>query len=132
MADDAVTEEVRRFIAAYIDSVELLEILLLLRSDPKREWSVDSISQELRSSPASVARRLTDLCERGLLQMRESGIPLYRYHPGTDRLDSAVKGLAQAYSECRARVIDLIFSKPIDTLRHFSDAFKFRKEDEDG
>lgn len=129
MAGDPISADVRRFISAYIDSVELLEVLLLLRASAEREWSADSVSGELRSNPASVAKRLTDLCERGLVSMRESAPPLYAYHPGTAELDSAVKGLAQAYAERRTRVIDLIFSKPIDTLRHFSDAFKFRKDD---
>lgn len=43
----------------------------------------------------------------------------------------AVDRLAEAYASSRARVIDLIFSKPADKLRHFSDAFKLRKEEED-
>lgn len=132
MADDPISEEVRRFISEYIDSVELLEVLLLLRRDPKREWSADAVSREIRSNPTSVMTRLNNLHSRGLLLMSETPTPLYRYQPKTDELDLAIKGLAQAYTERQARVIDLIFSKPIDMLRHFSDAFKFKKDDKNG
>lgn len=128
MAGNGISENVRRFIAAYIDSVELLEVLLLLRSDA-REWSAESVSREFRSSPTSVTKRLTDLCERGLLSVKESSPPLYFYKPRTAELDAAVRELAQTYRERPTRVIELIFSKQTDTLRDFSDAFKFRKDD---
>jgi DNA-binding MarR family transcriptional regulator len=125
---DGISPEIKRFISEYIDSVELLEILLLVRSGPKNEWSVDSISRELRSTPESVANRLKDLSARGLLLRKEGPVSVYHYHPGKKELDAAIEGLARVYAERRAGVIDLIFSKPIDTLRHFSDAFKLRKE----
>jgi DNA-binding HxlR family transcriptional regulator len=132
LTDEAISHEVKRFISEYINSVELLEVLLLIRSAAKKEWSVDSISGELRSSPESVSKRLTDLCARGLVSRRDMPVPIYRYDPKTKELDVAITGLAQAYAERRTRVIDLIFSKPIDTLRNFSDAFKLRKDDENG
>lgn len=132
MVDDAISEDVKRFISAYIDSVELLEVLLLIRRVGEKEWSADSISRELRSNPSSVTKRLTDLRARGLVSVKEESPPLYYYHPETEALDSAIQGLAEAYAERQARVIDLIFSKPIDTLRDFSDAFKLKREDKNG
>ena len=132
MTDEAIPPKVKRFISEYINSVELLEVLLLIRSAAKKEWSVDSISGELRSSPESVSKRLIYLCARGLVSRRDLPVPMYRYDPKREDLDMAIKGLAQAYAERRARVIDLIFSRPIDTLRNFSDAFKLRKDDENG
>lgn len=128
MAEEGISPEVKRFISEYIDSVELLEVLLLLRNGGKKEWSVDSVSRELRSTPDSVAKRLGDLCARRLLSKKEGAVPLYHYLPETKELDSATQRLAQAYAERRATVIDLIFSKPTDALRHFSDAFKLRKD----
>ena len=128
MAEGGISPDVKRFISEYIDSVELLEVLLLVRGGGEKEWRVDAVSRELRSTPESVANRLKDLCARGLLARKDEPVPLYHYNPGTKELDAAIKELARIYMERRASVIDLIFSKPIDTLRHFSDAFKFRKE----
>ena len=36
--------------------------------------------------------------------------------------------LDRAYAERRVTVINLIFSKPIDKLRSFADAFRIKKE----
>lgn len=131
MADDPISEEVKQFIAERIDSVELLEVLLFLRAKPDREWGAEEISKELRSSTVSIAKRLADLHTRELLFLKETSPPLYRYNPRTNKLMVAVNALARAYEMSRARVIDLIFSKPADKLRHFSDAFRLRKEEKD-
>lgn len=131
MTNDPISEEVKQFIAERIDSVELLEVLLFLRAKPDREWSAAEVSKELRSSPNSIAKRLENLHARELLFLKEGSPPLYRYSPRTNNLMVAVDQLARAYAISQARVIDLIFSKPIDKLRHFSDAFKLRKDDRD-
>ena len=49
--------------------------------------------------------------------------------PGNDpELDQAVVRLAKDYAERRVTVITLIFSKPVDKLRTFADAFRLRKD----
>ncbi|NKE69468.1 hypothetical protein MNODULE_01715 [Nitrospiraceae bacterium HYJII51-Mn-bac16s-1-B09] len=121
----------KQFIAERIDSVELLEVLLFLRANSEREWRADEVSKEFRSSTVSISKRLADLHARELLFLNEGSPPRYRYNPRTNKLVVAVDRLAEAYALSRARVIDLIFSKPADKLRHFSDAFKLRKEEED-
>ncbi|WP_168057765.1 hypothetical protein [Candidatus Manganitrophus noduliformans] len=131
MAGDLIPEEVKQFIAERIDSVELLEVLLFLRANSEREWRADEVSKEFRSSTVSISKRLADLHARELLFLNEGSPPRYRYNPRTNKLVVAVDRLAEAYALSRARVIDLIFSKPADKLRHFSDAFKLRKEEED-
>lgn len=131
MTNNPIPEEIRKFIIERIDSVELLEVLLLLRAKPDREWSAQDVSDELRSSPVSIAKRLADLHTHELLFLKEGPPPRYRYNPRTHNLIVTVNQLARAYEISRARVIDLIFSKPTDKLRHFSDAFKLRKEEQD-
>lgn len=131
MASDPIPEEIKKFITERIDSVELLEVLLFLRAKPDREWSAEEVSNELRSSPASIARRLADLHTHELLFLREGSPPRYRYSPRTNNVILMIDRLARVYEMSRARVIDLIFSKPADKLRHFSDAFKLRKEEQD-
>jgi hypothetical protein len=46
----------------------------------------------------------------------------------TPALDAAVAQLAKDYAERRVSVITLIFSKPVDKLRTFADAFRLRKD----
>jgi hypothetical protein len=125
-------EVVRRFIVDHVDSVEQLEILLLLHQHPERAWDAESVARELRISALSASDRLEDQARAGLLARVEGSPGGYRYAPGTPALDEAVAGLAKAYAERRVTVINLIFSKPIDKIRTFADAFRLRKGDDNG
>lgn len=134
MIRDALPDDVQRFVAEQITSVEQLEILLLLRGRPDVEWTPTMVSEEIRTSERSATSRLADLERRGLLRSREeeSSVKRFWFEPLTESLRRAVEHVATAYAERRYTVIDLIFSKPIDELRLYADAFRFRKGDRDG
>ncbi|HEY8430978.1 MAG TPA: winged helix-turn-helix domain-containing protein [Sandaracinaceae bacterium] len=132
MSVNGVPEDARRLLASRINSVEQLEILLLLRRDPARSWTPSALAEELRSSEPSVAKRLADLRRGGLVEVVPSSPEAYRYAPAAAWLSAAVDSLAQLYAESPYRVIDLIFAKPIDNLRVYADAFRYRKDDSDG
>lgn len=127
---DGLSDEIKAFIADHIRSVEQLEILLLLQRNPGREWSAADVSRELYVSPESTATRLTDFHARGFLTLRQSPEPLYRYQP-KGSLDRLARDLATEYELRRVRVINQIFSNPVDQVRTFADAFKFKKKDEE-
>ena len=133
MEKNELPDDVRKVIADHITSVEQLEILLMLRGSPQDEWSARRVSEEMRTSDRSAATRLADLAARGFLASRQSGADaLFRFEPASAWLRRATDLLAQAYAERRYTVIELIFSKPIDNLRLYADAFRFRKDDSDG
>jgi DNA-binding Lrp family transcriptional regulator len=127
-----VPEEVRRFIAHHIDSVEQLEILLLLYREPGRAWSPEAVARELRIASESAGERLEDMVSDGLLKRHGAGPDEYRYDPKDMKLDDAVRGLAATYAKRRVTVINLIYSKPIDKILTFADAFRLKKEDDNG
>lgn len=119
--------DVDSFIAQFIDSVGQVEILLLVRTQRDRQWTVDEISRQLRSTPHSVSLRLAQLEERGLVMRSEEGFA-YAARPKVDEL---VERLARAYDERRTSVIERIFSRR-DAIQSFADAFRIRPEpDED-
>ncbi len=120
----------RRLIAEHIDSVEQLEILLLLYQHPERSWSEESVARELRISPMSAGDRLKDMARAAILSKVQGTEGEYRYTPDA-QMGEAVAGLAAAYSERRVTVINLIFSKPVDKIRTFADAFRLRRDDDD-
>ncbi len=120
----------RRLIAEHIDSVEQLEILLLLYQHPERSWSEESVARELRISPMSAGDRLKDMARAAILSKVQGSEGEYRYTPDA-QMGEAVAGLAAAYSERRVTVINLIFSKPVDKIRTFADAFRLRRDDDD-
>lgn len=132
MSDEAIQQEIRSFIADYIDSVVQLEVLLLLHTSPDVTWTAHDIARELRIDPAWADAQLADLCTRQLLVCSDDTPHLYRYGPSTPQLDETVKGLAKVYEQRRVSVINFIYSKPIDNLKNFADAFRLRKDPSDG
>lgn len=133
MAQDQLPDDVQKLIGEHITSVEQLEILLLLRDRPEPGWTARRVSEEMRTSERSAATRLEDLRKRGFLARREEGgESVYGFAPASEWLRRTVGRLASAYAERRYTVIDLIFAKPIDRLRVYADAFRFRKDDSDG
>ena len=128
---DEIAPEVKAFIADYLDSVVQLETLLMLHAAPDREWDADEVARDLRIDRAWAAGQLDRLCELGLVvsgQAATTDARRYRYAPAATATRAAVDGLARAYSERRVTVISLIFAKPADNLRAFSDAFRIRRD----
>ena len=131
---DEIPPDVRAFIADYLDSVVQLETLLMLHGAPERHWDADDLARDLRIERGWAQGQLDGLCEQGLAacgDSAEGGGRRYRYAPASAAMRSAVAGLAKAYAERRVTVISLIFAKPADNLRAFSDAFRIRKDKEE-
>ena len=128
MPEDDITTEVRDFLSAHINSVMELEALLLMHANSSRYYSADELAKELRIDPGAAAERLAGLHSAGLLRMEGDSPAKYCYAPIAPRTAQTVDALNRAYENRRVTVISLIYSKPVDKLRSFADAFRFRKE----
>lgn len=126
---NGLPSDVHQFLYQNIDSVEQLEVLLLLLGTPERGWGTDEVARELYSHPASIARRLALLLGQGLLRETDPGC--YQYAPRSDELHATVLRVAETYRERRVAVVTLIASKPIENVRAFSDAFRIRRRKEE-
>ncbi len=126
---NGLPEDVHRFLYHYIESVEQLEVLLLLRQAPERGWTADDVARALYSHPSSVANRLALLMGQGML--REIGPGSYQYAPRSIETHQTVSRVAETYRERRVAVITLIASKPLENVRAFSDAFRIRRAKEE-
>ena len=128
MAAD-IPENVVRFVNDHVDSVELIDVLLLLKRSPATEWSAEEVSRRLCTSAASAANRLEALRASAVAAATDSADrTTYRYAPASGDLERAVAGLETEYGTRRTRIINLIFSKPSDKVRTFADAFKIRED----
>jgi DNA-binding IclR family transcriptional regulator len=126
---NALPADVHRFLHDHIESVEHLEVLLLLSRTPERGWSASEVAETLYSHPSSIRLRLARLLGQGLLREIEEGC--YKYAPRTVELHATVHRVAECYHERRVAVITLIASKPLDNVRAFSDAFRIRRNKEE-
>ncbi|MGH7136956.1 MAG: hypothetical protein ACREHD_14545, partial [Pirellulales bacterium] len=100
-------------------------MLLLLRDDREREWTVDEVSRALYAAESGMAEQLGDLESKGLAYVTHAPEPRYRYRPeGGSDVDALVGALTNLYKERRVSVISLMYSEPSDKARSFADAFR--------
>lgn len=121
-----LSDEVIRFLRTSIGSVWALELLLLLRRDRVRAWSVDGLIRELRGSAGIVSSALAQLQARGLIAEEDGR---YRYEPASSDLDLIVGAVAGSYAEYPIAVTQAIFAASADKIQLFADAFRFKKKE---
>lgn len=128
MSGDALPPPVKQLLSRHIQSVEQLEVLLLLRSQPQRAWTAAEVYEVIRSSQPSIAARLQAFTAQGFLVEENGAPPRFRFAPKDQNLQSAVDQTANAYQTWRVRVIEAIFAPEADPVQSFADAFKLRKD----
>jgi hypothetical protein len=121
----ATDEQVLSFVRSSIRSAWTLEVLLLLRRDPRRSWNIDDLVRELRGSVALVRESLNALSALGLLAA--SATEGYHYRAEAAALDELVSALAELYQRKPTTVLHTIFTSPNDKIQSFSDAFLIKK-----
>ena len=122
---EGAPDAVLSFVDRHFESVEHLEILLLLAAQ-ERTWSAPEIFQKIQSSQASVDQRLNALLKAGLIARENDG--KFRFAPKDDEARQLVKELAGAYKTRPVKIIETIYARKTDAVRCFADAFKFRKD----
>jgi len=128
MTTDPLPGTVRELLSEHIQSVEQLEVLLLLRNSPQRAWTVDEVYEVIRSSHSSIQGRLLKFVSDGFLTEEKGPPQTFRFAPRDLNLHSSVEQTATAYHGSRVRVIEAIFAPEADPAQSFADAFKLRKE----
>ncbi|HKQ49484.1 MAG TPA: hypothetical protein VJZ71_15540 [Phycisphaerae bacterium] len=132
MTPDPIPLEVRSFISEHMRSISGIRLLLLLHVDPQREWTAQELAHELRAASEWAERELRLLLAQGLVANSDSQPARFRYAPRTEALSNLVSQLAAIYPERRHSIIQILFSVPTDSIQSFADAFRLRKENQDG
>jgi hypothetical protein len=124
LAQTGVPAEVKQFIAAEIESVGQLDVLLLLRGAPDKSWTASEVARALVMQAPSVEIWLEKMAARGLVS---SVGDKYHFAPPTAEVERTIDGLAESYSKYRVAVIGIIFSRPSEGVTRFSEAFRIRR-----
>jgi hypothetical protein len=128
MATEALPDSLKRFLSRYIHSLEQLELLRLLRSQPHRPWTVAQVYEVTRSSQSSLQKGLESFAREGCFSEENGAPPAFRYASRDEEMRSAVEQVAASYRLSRGRVIEAIFAPEIDPVQTFADAFKLKKD----
>jgi hypothetical protein len=129
---DSLPADVERFLGDHIESVEAVNVLLLLFEQPGRTWTADEVGRESRTNEFSADLHLRALSDRGLVRVSPGPPPAYQADPA---FAPVVASVARTFRERRVAVITFIYSRPDDADRQpadpvqaFADAFKLRKD----
>jgi hypothetical protein len=120
---------IRTFLSRYVRSIEQLEILLLLGTQPGVLWSASKVYEAILSTPSSVQRWLSELVSVGLLEKTSDAAASYRCSTDGD-VRSQIALLAQIYRTSPVRVIETIYKREANAAQSFADAFKLKTPDQ--
>ena len=127
----AVSDEARQFIDRYIDSLETLEVLLLLQRSPERTWRAAEVASSLQLGDVVADRSLSKLCGKSLLDVRLGSDLFYSFAPRLPHLRQGAQELARAYASNRLAVLKLVSGRARAPVRDFAEAFRITHKDED-
>ncbi|TZF89258.1 hypothetical protein [Cognatilysobacter lacus] len=125
MAAATIAPDLRRFVAARIHSVPMLEALLLLRSRADG-WSRRELAARLYLPDTRVDGLVRELCRERLAQVDDDRV---RYAPVDAGSSTLVDELATTYGRHVVAVTELIHSGLERKARDFADAFVLRRDE---
>lgn len=127
MPDLEVPYEVRQLIAKHLESMEQVEVLLLLARNAPRAWSVSDVASELRWPQRGAQQCLEDLGRGSLVRRIGSGAGggTYEYAP-TPADRESIATLMRLYDTRPLLLGRLIYDRPPTVARSFADAFRIR------
>ena len=118
-------DDVKRFINEHVESLAQLEVLLMIRAAADRSWTAQAIAGKLSIMPEMSSALLADLVRHGFATKDQQR---FQYRSAGEETDRLIDRLAQLYVERRVAVTTEIYSKPLNKVKTFADAFRFRKE----
>lgn len=127
MPDDthALPPDLRAFIHACIESIEHVELVMMLRGS-ERIRTAREVGAELGVSATAARRALETLAARGLLEVIVGAETGYRYRPKSDDLGRYCDMLAQRYVTSRHELLRFVATESRLSIKRFADAFKLR------
>jgi biotin operon repressor len=120
-----IPADVRQFLAEHIDSVGVLDVLLLLRAAPEKPWSAVEVGRALVTGETAAATHLERLRAHRLAVDVDGA---YRYAPPLDQ-EATVDALAECFTRRRHTVIGLIYGGGERSATTLANAFRLRRRD---
>jgi hypothetical protein len=118
-------EDLSRFIRSSFRSVWALELLLVLKRNP-RPWPREEIVAALRASDLVVVQSLASLEAAGLVLIDSAGCAIYA--PASPPIGTLADEAESLYSRSPDAVRRQIVAASAGGLAAFAEAFRFRKD----
>jgi hypothetical protein len=124
MAEE-LAAELKQFMVQHIESLAQLEVLLYLRDNKDRTIHPREVGGRLALTSDMAPVILADLARRGFIVQNQG---TFQYQPAIPETARLIDLLADAYRTRRVTVTTQIYSRPLERVKSFANAFRFRKE----
>ena len=116
--------EVKAFLHQYIASVGHLDLVLFLYKNSNQKWTELELTKEMRSNTSLVAAQLTDLAD--IVVKSPANPPQFQFDSQNLSALNCVRKLNELYQSHPHSLIDEIYLRPLDRIKTFARAFKFK------
>ena len=121
-----LADVVVRDVDQYVDSLDALEVVMLLFRERQRSWTAEEVAKELRISVRVARRELERMRGRGVAAEADGAVRF----DGADRdRAAAVARIAAAYGARRIELINYVASQTLKRIQSIADAFKLKKDE---
>jgi hypothetical protein len=125
---EGLSPDVVQFVNDTVDSVEQLELLVMLIESSGRWWDAVSAGHALGLSPETMQRGLERLATRNLLAVNLGNDVGYRFEPGSPSLRATSEAFATAFRKNPRALFRLAAQSQKRAIRDFADAFRIRRK----
>lgn len=125
--DEAIADDVRRFILTSIPSVPFMEAILLFKALPGQAVETRSVGERLYIGEKQAAALVEQLAATRIIAPVEGRLHTYRFAPSPE-LAAMLDKVTHAYVHNLIGVTRLIHSRTERMAQQFADAFKIRKD----
>ena len=125
---DSLPSDVVQFVNDNVDSIEQLELFVMLIESSNRWWDAVSAGRALGINPGTTQRDLERLATCNLLAVNLGNDVSYRFEPGSPSLHATIEAFAAAYRKNPSALFRLAAEKQTRAIRDFADAFRIRRK----
>lgn len=125
--EQAIADDVRRFILTSIPSVPFMEAILLFKALPGQAIETRSVAERLYVSEKQAAALVEQLAAARIIEGVKGEPGTHRFAPSPE-LAAMLDKATHAYVHNLIGVTRLIHSRTERMAQQFADAFKFRKD----
>jgi hypothetical protein len=118
------------FVNKTADSIERLELLVMLIESPDRWWDAATAGHAVGVDPATTQRDLEHLATRNLLAVNLGTTVRYRFEPGNATVRATSEAFAEVYRNNPRALYRVVVRRQNRALRDFADAFRIRRNDD--
>ena len=118
------------FVRDHVETLEQLEVLILLSKSPERWWDAAAVAEALGLNVTIARDALERFASRNLLAISITTDVRYQLQPGTAMLRDASEEFAEACRTKRGAIVRLVTDAQQRAMRDFADAFRLRRHDD--